>query len=156
MLVDHQLWIIKAAVVFIVAFIVVVVEIPISGWSGRFGSDTVINWFETGWSSSTVQIWPWTGVGGSTIKVFGGSVSGSILRGVSDGCSIRIADGYRRGIPATCPGVLCGVRWSDRIDARDVVVSIGPIVAGISRTVRRRCSIHSPGGRSFQFSQAVC
>lgn len=147
MLVDHQLWIVKAAVIFIVAFIVVVVEIPISGWPGWFGSDAVINWFETGWSSGTVQIWPWTGVGGSAIKVFGGSVSGSILRGVSDGCSIRIANGYGRGVPATCPSVLRGIGWSDRVDARDVIVSIGPVVAVISWTVRRRCSVHSPGGR---------
>lgn len=156
MLVDHQLWIIKAAVILIVAFIIVVVEIPIPWWSSGFGSDTVINWFETGRSSGTVQIWPWAGVGRSTEKVFGGSASWSVLRVVSDCCSIRVADGYRRGVPATCPRVLSGVGRSYRVDARNVVVSIGPVVAGISRPARRRCSVHSSRGRRFQFSQAVC
>lgn len=156
MLVDHQLRIIKAAVIFIVAFIVVVIEISIPWWSSGFGSDTVINWFETGWRSGTVQIGPWTGVGRSAKKVFRGSGSGSVLRVISDGCGIRVADGYRRGVPATCPRVLRGVGRSDRVDARDVVVSIRPVVAGISRPARRRCSVHSPGGRRFQFSQAIC
>ena len=90
----------------------------------RFSNLPVIDWFETGRSSGAVQVGPGTGVSGSTKEIFGGSAGGSVLGGVPDGHGIGVADGYGWGVPTSGPRVLSG---SDGVDARDVVVPVGPV-----------------------------